>query len=280
MQSHALIVEIADLYPIIDDKVTRIVDCRFALQDPSAGRRAYANGHIPGAVFVDLNEDLSGPLGPRGGRHPLPPAAAFMTKLADLGIGLDTPVIAYDDNRVAGAARFWWLCQSLGYRQVRVLSGGWAAWLASGGPLETAERTWPSVPTPTAAQYVGVVDRDGAVALQSKGAVLIDAREPKRFAGLEEPIDPYAGHIPGALNLPWLDVTDPTAKVLPPDQQRSRWAEVDPNSDAVVVCYCGSGVTACVNILSRAVAGLSPGILYNGSWSDWCAWIQEQEPQR
>lgn len=279
MPPHALIAEIAELHPTFTDKSTRIVDCRFALQNPLAGRDAYAKGHIPGAVFMDLNEDLSGPLGPRGGRHPLPAATTFMARLADAGIGLDTPVIAYDDNRMAGAARFWWLCQSLGYRRVRVLSGGWSAWLASGSPVETVEPTWPSVPVPTAAQYTGVVDRDEAVQLQAQGAMLIDAREPRRYAGLEEPIDPYPGHIPGAINLPWQGVTDSTGNALPPDQQRSRWLGADPSGNAAVVCYCGSGVTACVNILSRALAGLPLGVLYNGSWSDWCAWLQEQEQQ-
>jgi len=255
----------------------RVLDCRFALLDPAAGRSAYDAGHIPGADFLDLTADLSGPVGPRGGRHPLPDPARFMARLAALGIGLETPVIAYDDNRLAGAARLWWLCQALGYRHVRVLAGGWAAWLAAGGQPDTAVPEPDAVPLPPVAQYQGAVDREAAVAAQAAGALLVDAREPRRYAGLEEPIDPIAGHIPGALNLPWQEVTDPDGYPRSVAEQRERWAALDAEGNGRVVAYCGSGITACVNLLSLELAGRPPGLLYNGSWSDWCAWLKATE---
>jgi len=252
---------------------TRIVDCRFLLGEPRAGRSAYAAGHVPGAHFLDMNEDLAGPAGAHGGRHPPPAPAVFAARLAALGIGLDTPVIAYDDNRLAGAARFWWLAQSLGYRKVRVLDGGWQAWLAAGGsPCQAVPAAVPCA-VPLLGEYRHLVDRDALLLHQADGALLIDAREPRRYAGLEEPIDPVAGHIPGAVNLPWQDVTDGSGHVLPAAAQQARWDAVEKDRGRAVVVYCGSGITACVNLFSLALAQREAAYLYGGSWSDWCSWL-------
>jgi thiosulfate/3-mercaptopyruvate sulfurtransferase len=254
-----------------------VVDCRFSLADPNLGRQQYLAGHIPGAHYLDLNQDLSSPVGNHGGRHPLPDLLIFTAKLAALGITPETLVIAYDDSRFAFAARFWWLMRWLGHERVAVLEGGLVAFQAAGYPLSTF------LPEPTPAtlgagtwqpQLDWLVDIE-QVKNRQDGAVLIDSREPERYRGEREPIDPIAGHIPGAVNYPWQQITDTTGKLQSTEQLQAQWADLQAAPEVMV--YCGSGVTACVNLLGLAAAGypLGPGgaKLYPGSWSDWCSYL-------
>lgn len=253
-----------------------VVDCRFVLSDPQAGRAAYQAGHIPGARFLDLERDLSGPRSSEGGRHPLPDPHTFTNALRRIGIDSAPPslVVAYDDQRGAFAARLWWLLRWCGHEQVRVLDGGLPAWCRVAGEPLSGEL--PHVP---AGNFVAaprpelLVDRREVEAIASRlrdgagGAVLIDSREGRRYRGEEEPIDPVAGHIPGAVNYPWQQATDADGRFLPEAEQRARWGEA---ADAErIVTYCGSGVTACVNLLSLATVGRDDARLYVGGWSDW-----------
>ena len=248
----------------LHDPRVALVDCRFVLGDPDAGRRAYVGGHLPGAAFCDLETDLSGPHGP--GRHPLPAPEAFARSARRAGIRADGITIAYDDGSHAGAARLWWLLRHMGQPRAAVLRGGLAAWP---GPLRAGYepiRQGDLRPRPAAGD---VVTRGDVLAgLGQPGRVLIDARAPERYRGEREPIDPVAGHIPGAVNVPF------TAVLRPPDDGGSdatrRLAELA-RADAELVAYCGSGVTACVVLLALAEAGREDAQLYAGSWSDWSA---------
>ena len=250
-----------------------VFDCRFSLSDPAAGRALYREGHVPGAHYLDLNRDLAGPAADRGGRHPLPEADSFVALLTSCGVGADTEVVAYDDSRCAFAARLWWMMRSLGYRPPRLLNGGYQAFLAAGGVPDTA------VPRPgrgeqvTGFSFSGACDIAGLRELQGAAALLIDSREERRYLGLEEPIDPVAGHIPGALNRPWQGVTSPDGRLRDIAEQRAHWGDAL-DSDQLVV-YCGSGVTACVNLFSLALLGRDDATLYAGSWSDWCSYLTE-----
>jgi len=250
---------------------TVLLDCRFSLADPGAGRAGYLAGHIPGAHFLDLNRDLSGPPARHGGRHPLPAPATFAATLARFGVGLDTPVIAYDDSRLAGAARLWWLMRSLGYRPPVLLNGGYAAFLAAGGQPETTTPTpRPSV-APGIGAYRGACAIDEVRAAGERGILLVDAREERRYLGLEEPIDPVAGHIPGAINRPWQGITTEQGRVRETEELRGHWGDALKARELVV--YCGSGVTACVNLFSLSLLGREDARLYAGSWGDWCSYL-------
>ncbi|MBD2577323.1 sulfurtransferase [Oscillatoria sp. FACHB-1406] len=247
-----------------------IVDCRFSLADPQLGRQQYDRGHIPGAYYLDLDRDLSSPKGARGGRHPLPTPDALAPKLAAMGIEPETLVVAYDDSKGAFAARLWWLLRYWGRDRVALLDGGWSAWVAGGYPIST------EVPAPKAGNFQPQVRTDWTVDLEEvkarkdlPGVVLIDARESDRYRGDREPIDPVAGHIPGAVNHFWQDACDDRGFFLPPNLQQQRWAHLAPEDEIIV--YCGSGVTACVNLWSMAAAGISGAKLYPGGWSEWCS---------
>ncbi len=256
-----------------------VVDCRFALADALLGKQQYLADHIPGAYYLDLNQDLSAPVQTHGGRHPLPDISEFAHKLAKMGVNFgQTLVVAYDDSKLAFAARLWWLLRYCGHEQVAVLNGGYQYWLQQGHKV-TADQ-----PAAKVGLFTPQVRPDwtvdiNAVAHQSilltsspanAPAVLIDSREADRYAGLIEPIDPVAGHIPGAVNYPWTAVTDQQNLLLPLAQQQQRWASLPATSTKIV--YCGSGVTACVNLLSLAIAGVPDTLLYPGSWSDWCSY--------
>ena len=253
-----------------DDVV--IIDCRFSLQDSDEGERLYQESHIPGAHYLHLERDLSGPVLAHGGRHPLPAVETIEARLRELGIGPDTLVVTYDDSRLAFASRCWWLLRYLGHDQLRVLDGGFQAWRA----LQFA--TDNIAPVKKTANFVANVRYDLVVDINSvktipllPQAVLIDSRERARFIGQEEPIDPIAGHINGAKNYPWLALTDDNSRLRPEQQQRERWGEVLEQDE--LVCYCGSGVTACVNLLSLAEIGRQDAKLYVGGWSDWCSYL-------
>ncbi len=256
----------------LDDPLVAIADCRFSLMEPGLGAQQYATEHIPGAVYFDLNHDLSSPVQAHGGRHPLPDIDTLSHRLGLAGISAATHVIAYDDSCYAFAARLWWLLRYLGHDRVSVLEGGWSGWKQAALPV-TSE---PSSPVPTEFSHQvrshWCVDIDQVKALKEQPrVVLVDSREGDRYRGEREPIDPVAGHIPGAVNYFWKEIVDETGTLLSPEAQAKRW-EAIANTDTILV-YCGSGVTACVNLLALELAGISTGKLYTGSWSDWCSYL-------
>ena len=248
-----------------------VVDCRFDLMNPSAARGAYLAGHIPGARYADLNRDLSGSPDARTGRHPLPAPEAFARRLGEFGIGNATQVVAYDDAGGSFAARLWWMLRWVGHRAVAVLDGGLPAWTAHGGAVQPGSLDIPSK------RFTPRIDPDAVLssaemerALESSAILLIDARSAERFAGRAEPIDPVAGHIPGAVNHPLTNNLGADGRFLPPALLRARWLECLGGRGADrIVAMCGSGVTACHNLLSLEIAGLAGGKLYAGSWSEW-----------
>ncbi|MBD2089660.1 sulfurtransferase [Microcoleus sp. FACHB-1515] len=255
----------------LDDRNVVIADCRFSLADASLGRQQYEAGHIPGAYYFDLNQDLSSPVQQHGGRHPLPEPEVLAAKLAQAGISADTFVVAYDNSRLAFAARFWWLLRYLGHDRVAVLDGGYQGWLNAKYSHTTI------IPPQRSGEFLVNLQRDRVVNIEqvkarSNDAMLIDSREPERYRGEREPIDPIAGHIPGAMNYPWQEATQADGYLRPIAEQQQRWSTVLSTSELMV--YCGSGVTACVNLLSLELAGRKAK-LYAGSWSDWCSYLLE-----
>jgi len=250
----------------------RLVDARFSLADSRSGRALYLAGHLPGAVFVDLNTDLS-QLDRRGhGRHPLPSSAAFADTLGRLGIGTDTRVVVYDDGDGSmAAARFWWMLRAMGHARVSVLDGGASAWQQSGRPL-TGEVTDVPILPPYPGQFDGsreaTADEVAARLGQAPGW-LLDARAPERFSGEIEPLDPVAGHVPGAINRPFaLSMAD--GRMRPAAELRTELQSlIGSHAPSQVVAMCGSGVTACHLLLAMEHAGLEGARLYAGSWSGW-----------
>jgi thiosulfate/3-mercaptopyruvate sulfurtransferase len=248
-----------------------VLDCRHELSKPEWGDQAYADGHIPGAMRAHLDRDLSGPITPATGRHPLPDPAKFAETLGRWGVAPQTQVVAYDQGNGAYAARAWWMLRWLGHTAVAVLDGGFAAWQEAGLPVtrDPGRRTARqfvarpgSQPTLTAAEV--------QQALAHETIRLVDARGADRFAGENETIDPVAGHVPGALNRPFARNVDARGRFRPAAQLRGEWIQLLAGSppDALVT-MCGSGVTACHNLLALEVAGLSGARLYPGSWSEW-----------
>jgi len=250
-----------------------VVDCRFDLARPEAGRTAYRRAHIPGAGYLDLEEDLSGPRQPHGGRHPLPDIAAFSRTLGGLGVDHDVTVVAYDDQQGGmAAARCWWMLRYLGHPRPRVLDGGWSAWCRAGCPTTADVRPRPArtfAPRVRAGLAVGMEEIRRR--LGRPDVRLVDSRAPERYRGEVEPLDPVAGHIPGAMNLPWTDTHDERGLMRPADELRARFAALRGGGGEVIV-YCGSGVTACASLLAMDEAGLPGAVLYPGGWSDWCSY--------
>jgi len=267
-----------------------VLDCRWSLAG-GADRAGYERGHLPGAVFTDLDRDLSAPpgRGRRGGRHPLPDPGAFEAAMRRAGVRGDRPVIAYDQGEPGGAARAWWLLGWFGHPDARVLDGGLPAWVAAGLPLDT------DVPDPDPGDFMArpdlpgdhpggppdppdlpgdhpggraLLDAAGAADLAATG-LLLDARAPARYQGLEEPVDPVAGHIPGAVNLPMADLLTDRG-LVPPATLRRKLADAGAGEGTPVGAYCGSGVVAAHLVLALEAAGV-PAALYAGSWSDWVA---------
>lgn len=241
-----------------------LLDVRWQLGGPP-GRPAYDQGHLPGAVYIDLDSELAGPAGPAG-RHPLPGLEDFGAAMRRAGVSADRPVVVYDGGQGWAAARAWWLLRWAGHRRVRVLDGGLAAW---SGPLTT------EVPAPAEGDFrpepgaLPVLDADGAAALARSG-VLLDARAGERYRGEVEPIDPVGGHIPGALSAPTTENTDPDGRFLDPAALAARFAELGVTSGTTTGVYCGSGVSGAHQLLALAVAGIDAA-LYPGSWSEWTA---------
>ncbi|WP_414753039.1 sulfurtransferase [Anabaena sp. CCY 9910] len=249
-----------------------IVDCRFSLADPQLGKQQYQTSHIEGAYYLDLNLDLSSPVGEYGGRHPLPNPDELAQKLASMGIEFQkTLVVAYDDSRFAFASRLWWLLRYLGHEQVAVLNGGFSQWEQAGYPITDV------IPQVKTANFVPQIQTQLLVDINTvktrkdlPQVILVDSRESDRYRGEREPIDKIAGHIPGAVNYPWMEVTDSGGYSIPLTEHQQRWQNLATAEEILV--YCGSGVTACVNLLSLEVAGIHTGKLYAGSWSDWISY--------
>jgi thiosulfate/3-mercaptopyruvate sulfurtransferase len=246
-----------------------LLDVRWRLGGPP-GIDLYRAGHIPGAVFTDLDRDLAAPAGP-GGRHPMPATADFEAAMRRLGVRDNQPVVVYDDADSTAAARAWWLLRYFGHRQVRVLDGGFAAWTAAGHPVQAGlPASAPAAGDFTASPgHLALLDADGAAALARTG-VLLDARAGARYRGEIEPVDPVAGHIPGAVSAPTAENVHKDGTFLPPADLARRFAAlgVGADGDPAVGAYCGSGVTAAHEVLALTLAG-TPAALYTGSWSEW-----------
>jgi thiosulfate/3-mercaptopyruvate sulfurtransferase len=257
--------EVAWLRDRLGSPALRVADCRFRLGEPGAGERLWLAGHIPGATFLDVDRDLAAPPGQRG-RHPLPAAAGFEAAARRAGIAAASTVIAYDEAGEGGAARLWWLLRHFGHDDVAVLNGGLRAWREAGGELEEGrvEHRLASEPFTAKPGSGDTVSAEELTALEPT-TLLLDARAPERYRGEVEPVDAVAGHIPGAVNLPFVDVT-PDGRFKQPEELRARFAEAGAGE---VIAYCGSGVTACNLILAAELAGLGPARLYPGSWSEW-----------
>lgn len=248
-----------------------IVDCRFDLKDTEAGRVAYGEAHIPGAIYAHLDHDLSGEIIPgKTGRHPLPKLEQATTMFSLWGIDEQVQVVVYDDKGGGIAARLWWMLRWLGHEAVAVLDGGWPAWQASGFPISNQPTTIRPRQFKAKPDALGRMDA-AKIDEVRKGSeyLIVDSRTPERYRGEIEPIDPVAGHIPGAINVPF-PANLSEGKFLDPAALKARFERAlgGKPSDQVVF-YCGSGVTACHNILAYAHAGLGDALLYPGSWSEW-----------
>ena len=248
-----------------------VVDCRFDLQNEQWGQEQYRLAHVPGAVYANLNEDLSGPRDGSNGRHPLPAADDLAATLGRLGIDRSTQVIAYDQDAGSYASRLWWLLRYLGHDAVAVLDGGWATWVGEGRPTRSGDEARQATtfkPSPRAELRVGVADVMAHI--DDSQRVLIDARAAERFEGRSETIDRVAGHIPGAVNHFFKQNLGPAGTMLSPETLRGNFERVlGGRTPADAVMYCGSGVTACQNLLAMEHAGLRGAGLYVGSWSEW-----------
>ena len=252
----------------LDPNSVDIFDCSFVLTDPAAGREIHSAAHIPGARHADLETALSGPIiAGVTGRHPLPDREDFAAELARWGIRSGRQVVAYDQGPGAHAARLWWMLRWQGLAEVAVLNGGFAAWRAAGQPV-TADAT----PLPPASRFEAATPLTRVVSaseLPAHGHTVLDAREHKRFIGAEEPIDPIAGHIPGAVCAAFTDNLAPDGRFRDKDELAERFRGLGVDDAGNTICYCGSGVTAAHNILAMRHAGLPEPALYPGSWSEW-----------
>jgi thiosulfate/3-mercaptopyruvate sulfurtransferase len=266
------LIEPAQVHAHLHDPQWIVIDCRFDLARPEAGREAYERGHIPDARYAHLEKDLSGAVTPETGRHPLPQPDALAAQLDRWGIDQSTQVVAYDEANGAFASRLWWLLRWLGHRKVAVLNGGFKAWRQAGYPQDT------QVPAETRAAKSSrrIASQDWLTTSQVQKELaagtlaLIDARSADRFAGQNETIDPVAGHVPGAANHPFLANLDAEQRFLPAALLRERWTQtLNGRPATTVVCMCGSGVTACHNLLALEAAGFKGARLYAGSWSEW-----------
>ena len=257
----------------LDNPQVVVVDCRFQLADPDWGERCYRQSHIPGAYYLSLDRDLSSAVQVHGGRHPLPDRNLLAKKLASIGIiKHETLVVAYDDSRLAFASRLWWLLRYLGHDRVALLNGGWQGWIEDNYPVTK------DIPQDRAGSFTPEINSDWLVDIDTvrqvqnrDKVVIVDSRDKERYLGQREPIDPIAGSIPGAVNSPWKQVTDESGYLQPLERQQQLWQDYR-QADEIIV-YCGSGVTACVNLLSLDIAGYKNMKLYPGGWSDWCSYL-------
>lgn len=258
----------------LGDPAARIADVRWSLLEKDKGRNAYLQGHIPGAVFMDVDDDLSSPRGQGPGRHPLPRPESFAASMSRAGIGAGTHVIAHDFGDGSTAARLWWLLRYFGHERVSLLDGGFARWTAEGRPLEGQVPSHPPVAFTAEPHPAMLVDADAVERWRGDPSRLVlDSRMAERYEGKVEPIDPVAGHIPGARSRPYpanvISPADP--RFCEPAELREQFTQLGASRAERVVCYCGSGVNACANLFALQLAGFDNGLLYEGSWSDWCS---------
>ena len=263
----------ADLAAHIDDPDLVIVDCRFTMSDTSQGEREYAEGHVPGARYAHLDNDLSGPMTGDNGRHPLASPAEIRARFSALGIRPGTQVVAYDGDTGMFAVRLWWMLRWLGHDAVAVLDGGFTAWTAAGLPVRAGEESWER------SDFTGeprpgwcLTADDVQATLGDASVLLVDARTRDRYRGIGETLDPVGGHIPGAASHHFGNNLTEQKTFKSPDTLRAEWsATLGDHAPDAVIMYCGSGVTACHNLLALEHAGLHGARLYAGSWSEWCA---------
>ena len=273
-----LLIDVHTLDSLVNTGNCIVFDVRHDLLDHAAGLRAWSQGHVPGAVFLDHERDLCGAKTGLNGRHPLPTPSDFAGLMHRHGVRPGVPVVVYDGGNSAFAAHLWWMLRWIGHDTVAVLDGGWAAWLEAGLPVSTdapaspVPGRLPDQPLPSA-PAMPVVDATRVLAnITTPDFVVLDARAANRFRGETEPMDPVAGHIPGALNRPNTLNCQPDGRFLPPQQLRQGFeALLGGQSPEKVVHQCGSGITACHNLFAMELAGLRGSALYPGSWSEWCA---------
>ena len=265
------IISARQLAEIVNKDGVRVFDCRFALKDPQGGLKSYQSGHIPGAQFADMDTQLSSPMTETSGRHPLPAEETFLTQLRDWGVSNSTQVIAYDDISGAFAARMWWLLRWMGHTRVAVLDGGLQQWTEAGLALSQDDADYPPSKFSGRANMNWVLDIDAVRAeLAEDNLTLIDARAADRFTGKDQQTDPIPGHVPGANNLPFGGNLTNRGVFAAPEVIRQRFKPlVDAKSIEQVANMCGSGVTACHNLLAMEIAGYPPTRLFVGSWSQW-----------
>jgi len=262
------LISASELMSRIDDPGLRIADVRWYLADPRRGQTEFAAGHIPGAVFVDLDRDLAAASGP--GRHPLPDPTAFADRLGELGFGDRNAIVVYDTASGMIAARLWWMLDRLGHPEVAVLDGGLAAWLDAGGSLTTLRPSHLRSTLTLSTSWPDTIDREALLA-HPQSYDLIDLRAAERYRGDEEPVDRVPGHIPGARNRPATMLLDENGRLLPPDRLAVLLRAHGSTAQARTVMSCGSGVTACFGVLAARLAGLAEPLIYPGSYSDWSA---------
>ena len=269
---HTTLISVSELAANLGEPDWAIVDCRFRLDDPEAGRRLYEKAHIPGAVYADLDRDLAAPPAPDAGRHPLPDLDQFRQRVGQWGIGEGVQVVCYDDRGGALAARLWWMLRYLGHEAVAVLDGGWPAWVGAAQPTRSGVEhrtptTFDGEPRP---ERLATMEEVEALVERGEGQRLLDARDAARYRGEFETIDPAAGHIPGARNHPFAQNLNDGGRFRSPDELAATYREVLAGvpSDGVI-SYCGSGVTATHNILAMVHAGLAEPRLFIPSWSGW-----------
>ncbi len=261
----------------LDNPQVVIIDCRFQLANPDWGKEEYQKSHIKGAYYLDLNRDLSSEVQSHGGRHPLPDINVLAQKFTQMGIVKDeTLVVAYDDSRFAFAARLWWLLRYLGHNSVVLLDGGWNDWLKHDYPVSNAIPEFKSGrfsprPHPDWLVDINRVKNIVKSSQNNDSVIIVDSRDRDRYLGLREPIDPIAGSIEGAVNSPWKQVSDESGYLQPLAIQQRLWQDYQQAEEIIV--YCGSGVTACVNLFSLSLAGFDNTKLYPGGWSDWCSYL-------
>ena len=265
------LISTSELQPHLTDENWAIVDCRFDLARPEWGFGEYQKSHIPGAIYAHIDKDLAGPVTPVSGRHPLPDIDAFVRRLEAWGIGDETQVVAYDTSGGSFAVRLWWLLRWLGHPAVAVLDGGFPKWEAEGRPTTVGIETRPPAEFHPSPDWSIIATADEVDRIrQDPDYLLIDARAPERYRGEVEPIDPVAGHIPGAINRFYGLNLGPDGTFLPPEALRRQFQQLIGSipPDHVVV-YCGSGVTSIHHLLALELAGLPGPRLYAGSWSEW-----------
>ena len=263
---YSTLIDSETLHAHVDNPNWIVVDCRFSLADTEWGRNEYRTAHIPGAVYAHLDDDLSGPPVTDAGRHPLPTPEALTAVFSRFGIDSNKQVVVYDHGNGMLASRLWWLLQYMGHTVVAVLDGGWQAWQEADYPVRTGNEANP------VANFVGEPQKERLVLVDEVPALplLVDSRDPDRYQGKLEPIDPVAGHIPGAINYFFKENWDENGRYLSADQIKFKMLNVFGNVPPEQVAFnCGSGVTACANLLAMAHAGLGNGRLYVGSWSEW-----------